>query len=84
MLKPKKTKNICYKDTKNVDMNLFRSDMADRVANYLLSDHVDFKEGLGRFYDMCIDSVNTHVKSKSVTINVNLRPKWMDHDFLSA
>ena len=33
---------------------------------------------------MCIDSVNTHVKSKSVTINVNPRPKWMDHDFLSA
>lgn len=83
-VKTQKTKNICYKDTKNVDMNLFRSDMADRVANYLLSDDVDFKAGLGRFYDMCIDSVDTHVKSKSVTINVNPRPKWMDHDFLSA
>ena len=39
-VKTQKTKNICYKDTKNVDMNLFRSDMADRVANYLLSDYV--------------------------------------------
>lgn len=79
------TKTICYKDTKNVDMDLFKSEVSSSVSNYLTCvDGLDFKDALDMFNDMCTNLVSTHVESKSVTINVKPRPKWLDHEFIAA
>ena len=77
-------KTVTVNSFNNVNFEHFKNDISAKVENYISVADGDFFDSLSVFNNLCNVCVGDHVEAKSVVINSNARPKWMDSEFLKA
>ena len=74
-------KSVIMKDFKNVNIEYFKSDIAQKVDDFVHTADQDFSKVLGDFNALCNICISDHVQTREVNINKKAKPKWMDAEF---
>ena len=74
-------KSVIMKDFKNVNIEHFKSDIAEKVGDFVHTTDQDFVKVLSDFNALCNACVSDHVQTRVVNVNRKARPKWMDAEF---
>ena len=81
-LQPKKS--VTVKNFKDVNLELFKSDISLKVSNFTSNVDGNFLDVLENFNQLCKECVDKHVETKEIVIAKNTCPKWIDSEFRSA
>ena len=84
-LKVCKKKTIVTSNYKNINLPQFKADISAKIDNYVTTcDATSFCDALSDFNDVCNECVDSHLETKTIQVNIESRPKWMDHEFLNS
>ena len=79
------TKEICYRDFKNIVLPNFHADIARCNEMYLCEADVnDFRSSIDLYFNTYTNVVNNHAPIVSKVVNSVTRPPWMDSEFVTA
>ena len=84
-LKVCKKKTIVTSNYKNINLPQFKADISAKIDNYVTTcEATSFCDALSDFNDVCNKCVDSHPETKTIQVNIESRPKWMDHEFLNS
>ena len=78
-------KQISFRNLKNVDLNVFRNDIENKVDYFLSNSNVNnFEETVLLFKEVFSSVVNAHAPIMTKTVQVQNTPGWIDSEFKQA
>ena len=81
------SKTIITRDIASVNIDLFNSDIdlcVQQFLNICNSSQSSFYNSVNLFHTMARNVLDNHAPLIEKTITINMKPKWMDKDFLDA
>jgi len=78
-------KTIITRDIASVNIDLFNSDIDLCVQQFLnMCNSISFCNSVNLFHTMASNVLDNHAPLIEKSITINMKPKWMDKDFLDA
>ena len=81
---PLAKKTITIQNLRSVNLDIFKSDISLEFNNFDFNTDNNFFDMLNNFNNLCKICVDKHVETKEITINKNVKPKWVDSEFREA
>ena len=79
------TENKVIQIRKCSDINAFKNDITEKVAEFVGSAPNDnFQDAMSMYDNMCSNIVNHHAPAREITVPLNSQPEWMDTEFKNA
>ena len=78
-------KQINFRNLKNVNLEVFKSDIENSLNNFLSNANANnFEESVSLFKDIFGNIVNSHAPVVTKTVEINNNPGWLDSEFRAA